>query len=74
MAGLETDAQAFIEAELADPTDLSDIVAAANSEEQRVEIYTASRLAIDPDSRAERGYLDMLAGPVGSTRSARGSH
>ena len=24
--------------------------------------YTASRLAIDPKTRAERGYLDMLAG------------
>ena len=27
-----------------------------------VELYTASRLTIDPDSRAERGYLDLLAG------------
>ena len=27
-----------------------------------VELYTASRLAIEPDSRAERGYLDLLAG------------
>ena len=35
------------------------------SEEQKVELYTASRLAIDPDSRAERGYLDLLAGRLG---------
>jgi len=65
VAGVDTEAQAFIDAELADPTDLSEIIAAARSEEQRVEIYTASRLAIDPDSRAERGYLDMLAGRLG---------
>lgn len=65
VAGVDAEAQAFIDAELADPTDLSQIIAAANSEEQRVEIYTASRLAIDPDSRAERGYLDMLAGRLG---------
>ncbi len=30
-----------------------------------VEIYTASRLAIEPDGRAERGYLDLLAGRLG---------
>lgn len=65
VAGVDMEAQAFIDAELADPTDLSEIIAAARSEEQRVEIYTASRLAIDPDSRAERGYLDMLAGRLG---------
>ncbi len=65
VAGVDAEAQAFIDAELADPTDLGEIIAAANSEEQRVEIYTASRLAINPDSRAERGYLDMLAGRLG---------
>ena len=65
LSGIESEAQAFIDAELADPTDLGDIIAAARNEEQRVEIYTASRLAIDPDTRAERGYLDMLAGRLG---------
>jgi uncharacterized membrane protein YebE (DUF533 family) len=30
-----------------------------------VELYTASRLTIEPDSRAERGYLDLLAGRLG---------
>ncbi len=35
------------------------------TEEQKVELYTASRLVIDPDNRAERGYLDMLAGRLG---------
>ncbi len=36
--------------------------AAATPQAQKIELYTASRLAIDPDTRAERGYLDMLAG------------
>ncbi len=48
--------------ELAKPIDLDALVAAAKTEEQRVEIYTASRLTIDPETRAERGYLDLLAG------------
>jgi uncharacterized membrane protein YebE (DUF533 family) len=38
------------------------LVASARTEAQRVELYTASRLAIEPESRAERGYLDQLAG------------
>lgn len=62
VSGIGGDAAAFLDKELSDPIDLDDIVAAARTEEQRVEIYTASRLTIEPDSRAERGYLDQLAG------------
>ncbi|KAA0701059.1 tellurite resistance TerB family protein [Neorhizobium sp. P12A] len=64
-AGLGAEAEAFIGRELANPVDIDAIVAAATTEEQRVEIYTASRLAIEPDTRAERGYLDLLAGRLG---------
>ena len=38
------------------------LVASAQTDAQKVELYTASRLAIEPETRAERGYLDMLAG------------
>jgi uncharacterized membrane protein YebE (DUF533 family) len=62
VSGLSQDATAFLDNELANPVDLDGIVAAAVTEEQKVELYTASRLAIEPDSRAERGYLDLLAG------------
>lgn len=62
---LDHEAEAFIEKELADPLDIDALVAAAKTEEQKVEIYTASRLTIEPDSRAERGYLDLLAGRLG---------
>lgn len=64
-ADVSGEAAAFIERELASPTDIDAIVAAAVTEEQRVELYTASRLTIEPDSRAERGYLDLLAGRLG---------
>ena len=40
-------------------------IAAAKTDAQKVELYTASRLTISPDSRAERGYLDLLAGRLG---------
>ncbi|HWT58949.1 MAG TPA: tellurite resistance TerB family protein [Rhizobium sp.] len=64
-ADVSGEAAAFIERELASPTDIDSLVAAATTEEQRVELYTASRLTIEPDSRAERGYLDLLAGRLG---------
>lgn len=65
LSGLGAEAEAFIEAELSKPVDLDALVASAKTEEQRVEIYTASRLTIEPDTRTERGYLDMLAGRLG---------
>lgn len=64
-ADVSGEAAAFIERELSQPTDLDALVKAAVTEEQRVELYTASRLTIEPDSRAERGYLDLLAGRLG---------
>ena len=64
-AGLDDETEAFIAAELAQPVDLDGIVASATSDSQRVELYTASRLTIEPGTRAERGYLDMLAGRLG---------
>src|SRR5690606_5786050 len=62
---LGAEAEAFINNELASPVDIDSLVAAARSEEQKVELYTATRLTIDPDTRAERGYLDLLAGRLG---------
>jgi len=64
-ADVSGEAAAFIEGELSSPTDIDALIAAATTEEQRVELYTASRLTIEPDSRAERGYLDLLAGRLG---------
>ncbi len=64
-ADVTGEAANFIQRELTVPTDLDALIAAAVSEEQKVELYTASRLTIEPDTRAERGYLDLLAGRLG---------
>ncbi|MFC6489136.1 tellurite resistance TerB family protein [Nitratireductor sp. GCM10026969] len=56
------EAENFLIRELERPVDLDALVAAAETDAQKVELYTASRLAIEPETRAERGYLDMLAG------------
>ena len=65
VSGLGSDAETFLENELSNPVDLDAILAAAVTEEQKVELYTASRLTIEPETRAERGYLDLLAGRLG---------
>ena len=64
-ADIAGEAASFIHAELSSPTDLDALIAAAATAEQKVELYTASRLTIEPNSRAERGYLDLLAGRLG---------
>lgn len=65
MAGMDDEVAQFMEAELSQPVDLDSLVRAATTDAQKVELYTASRLAIEPKTRAERGYLDMLAGRLG---------
>lgn len=65
LAGIGTDAEKFLMAEMESPLDLDTLVAGAHTDAQKLELYTASRLTIDPDTRAERGYLDLLAGRLG---------
>lgn len=62
LAGVGEEAERFLLAELEKPVDLDALCAAARTDAQKAELYTASRIAIDPNTRAERGYLDMLAG------------
>lgn len=61
-AELGSAAESFLIDELSRPTDLDALVAAAHTDAQKMELYTAARLTIEPDARAERGFLDMLAG------------
>jgi uncharacterized membrane protein YebE (DUF533 family) len=62
LSGIDTEAETFLMAEMDNPIDLDALVASAQTDAQKVEIYAASRLAIEPDTRAEQGYLAMLAG------------
>ncbi|PWV97154.1 uncharacterized membrane protein YebE (DUF533 family) [Hoeflea marina] len=65
LAGLGPDAMSFIEDELTLPVDLDGIVAQAGNEAEKVELYTAARLAIDPDTPAEHVFLNHLSGRLG---------
>jgi uncharacterized membrane protein YebE (DUF533 family) len=69
LSGMEAEAQEFLLAELMKPVDLEALAAEAQTEAQRVELYTASRLAIDPDGEAERDYLARLAARLGLPQS-----
>ena len=65
LAGISVESEKFLLAELESPLDLDTLVAGAKTDAQKLELYTASRLTIDPDTRAERGYLDLLADRLG---------
>ena len=58
--GLDAEAKAMVFDELANPAAPAQIAALVATPEQAAELYLASRLAIDPDSPAERAYLDAL--------------
>jgi len=59
--GLDNESQSLLVEEMGHPVDMDAIVNSANSPEIAAEIYTASLLAVDIDTTAEKGYLAMLA-------------
>lgn len=61
LSGLGADAEAFIAEELAHPAAPEALAAKAETDAQRVAMYTAARLAVDPDTHHERAFLDGLA-------------
>ncbi len=59
--GLDNESQSLLVEEMGHPVDMDAIVNSASSPETAAEIYTASLLAVDVDTAAEKGYLAMLA-------------
>lgn len=60
-AGAGEGAEAMLEAELKRPVSVGQLVAEAQTDAQKVELYTASRLALEVDTPVERSYLQALA-------------
>ncbi len=58
---LDAEAKGFVMDELRAPLDIDKVVALASDDKVGMQIYAASRLAIDPDHPAERAYLEALA-------------
>lgn len=59
--GMDAEAKGMVFDLLAKPVSLDDVAQTAQTEEQKAELYLASRLAIDPDHPAEKAYLEALA-------------
>ncbi|MCA0405224.1 MAG: tellurite resistance TerB family protein [Proteobacteria bacterium] len=64
-AGLDDEASAFIDNEFANPADLASLNDSVETPTQAAEVYTAARLAIDPDTPEEKAFLAALASQLG---------
>jgi uncharacterized membrane protein YebE (DUF533 family) len=64
-AGMDAQAEEFIARELNRPASIYDLSLATNGGEQAVQVYTAARIAITPDSGAEKAFLAELAQRLG---------
>ena len=63
--GLDSGAEQFLANELNNPATASQLAAAVSSEQEAVQVYTAARIAIDPDTRGEQAFLHELAQRLG---------
>jgi uncharacterized membrane protein YebE (DUF533 family) len=60
-AGAGPDERAVLERELQSPRSADQIVGEVHDQETAEEVYLASRIAMNPDTSAEKAYLDFLA-------------
>lgn len=68
-SGADTaEARAFLEQEMRAPASPQTLAAAVRSEAEALEVYTAARIAIDPDAPAEKGFLADLANALNVPR------
>ena len=64
-SGLESDAEAWIMAELRKPLDLDAFIAEIPNQEVAAQVYAASLLAVEVDTPQERAYLTDFAKKAG---------
>jgi uncharacterized membrane protein YebE (DUF533 family) len=60
-AGIEAEASRWLEREMASPASVEELSSGINDREKGAQVYTAARLAIDPDTIQEREFLRQLA-------------
>ena len=60
-AGLDVTAAKFLDQEFANPATVEALVAGATTPTIATQVYTAARLAVDPDQPAEQRFLERLA-------------
>jgi uncharacterized membrane protein YebE (DUF533 family) len=60
-AGLDVTAAKFLDQEFANPATVEALVAGATTPAIATQVYTAARIAVDPDQPAEQRFLERLA-------------
>lgn len=60
-SGMDTQAEAFLAKELQNPASIDELTANVTSQDEAIKLYTAARLAIEPDTDAEQTFLAILA-------------
>jgi uncharacterized membrane protein YebE (DUF533 family) len=63
--GLEATAQQFLAAEVGSPADPAELASGISSPEEALQVYTAARIAVDPDTAEEQTFLSALAKALG---------
>jgi uncharacterized membrane protein YebE (DUF533 family) len=64
-AGLDVHAAKFLDEEFARPATIADLAAAAKTDALKAQVYTAARIAIEPDGMKEKAFLMNLAVALG---------
>ncbi len=59
-AGFDPEGNAWLESEMANPASIEDLAAGAATAEIAAQVYTAARLAIEPDTAQEKDFLAGL--------------
>lgn len=67
-AGVDAEAEEFLANELNNPATPQELISEVQTPQQAVQVYTAARLAIEPDTHGEQAYLAALASGLGIDR------
>jgi uncharacterized membrane protein YebE (DUF533 family) len=64
-AGLDDAAHHFLAAEITSPATVAELASGITSPEEALQVYTAARVAVDPDIAQEHAFLSALAEALG---------
>lgn len=64
-AGIDAEAEEFLAGAIQRPASVEELTAAVGSDEEAIQLYTAARIAIEPDTDAENRFLSQLARRLG---------
>jgi uncharacterized membrane protein YebE (DUF533 family) len=69
--GLDANAEQFLANELNNPASIDELVAGVSNQAESLQLYTAARVSIEPDTQAEQQFLAQLADRLGITPDLR---